>query len=219
LELHRPIDLLPERSASTLAAWLKHHPGIQIITRDRSSEYAKGATLGAPQARQIADRWHLLHNLIEAFDRALDRNYALLAQAAKTLDHVAAQIQPTPAKDPVPLATQSPVLIESSNLQQKEPTRRQRRQEERRARRLARFEQVKALQANGEALLSIAKQLHLARCTVRRYARTEQFPERAVRRGKDIVSHAVCRRGCNSSLWRSSRLFGFPIDFPQAAVL
>ena len=57
---HRPIDLLPDRSAAALAAWLKEHPGVQWMSRDRSQEYARGASAGAPEARQIVDRWHLL---------------------------------------------------------------------------------------------------------------------------------------------------------------
>ena len=56
LEKHQPIDLLPDRSAASLSAWLSDHPGIEIITRDRSTEYAKGATEGAPKAIQVADR-------------------------------------------------------------------------------------------------------------------------------------------------------------------
>lgn len=59
LERHRPVDLVPERTSEMLARWLHAHPGIQIIVRDRSNEYARGATTGAPTALQVADRWHM----------------------------------------------------------------------------------------------------------------------------------------------------------------
>jgi transposase len=71
LERHCPIDLLPDREAETLSAWLKAHPGIEIITRDRSKTYASAITDGAPKAIQIADRRHLLKNLHEALEKLL----------------------------------------------------------------------------------------------------------------------------------------------------
>jgi len=73
LERRCPIDLLPDREAETLAAWLKAHPDIKIVTRDRSKTYACGITEGAPAARQVADRWHLLKNLREALEKLLQR--------------------------------------------------------------------------------------------------------------------------------------------------
>jgi len=69
LENRQPVDLLLERSVASLAEWLKAHPGVEIISRDRGTEYIKGATEGAPDAIQVADRWHLLKNLREALQR------------------------------------------------------------------------------------------------------------------------------------------------------
>ena len=69
LEAQRVVDLLKERTAETLSAWLQAHPGVEVISRDHSTEYARGATHGAPHAIQIADRWHLLQNLRQALER------------------------------------------------------------------------------------------------------------------------------------------------------
>jgi transposase len=59
------IDILKSRDSADVEAWLKEHPGIEVITRDRASAYANAASGGAPQAKQVADRWHLLKNLRE----------------------------------------------------------------------------------------------------------------------------------------------------------
>lgn len=73
LERRKPIDLLPDRQASTLADWLRTHPDIGFVTRDRAGSYADGAREGAARAVQIADRWHLLKNLSEAVEYFMDR--------------------------------------------------------------------------------------------------------------------------------------------------
>ncbi|MFH9983950.1 ISL3 family transposase [Streptomyces sp. NPDC017179] len=71
VESCRPVDLLPDREASSLAAWLAKRPTVEVVCRDRAPFFAEGATAGAPQAVQVADRWHLWHNLSEAAERCV----------------------------------------------------------------------------------------------------------------------------------------------------
>lgn len=73
LERHCPIDLLPDRESATLAAWLTAHPGIEIVSRDRSQAYAAGITEGAPHAVQVADCFHLLMNIRKVLEKFLLR--------------------------------------------------------------------------------------------------------------------------------------------------
>ena len=86
LERSDVIDLLPDRDAETVAAWLKAHPGVEVVSRDRSATYAQAATEGASQAEQVADRWHLLKNLREAVERVLERHSAVIDAALKATE-------------------------------------------------------------------------------------------------------------------------------------
>ncbi|WP_049789469.1 transposase [Granulicella tundricola] len=83
LETRKVVDLLPDRDANTVAAWLRQHPGTEIISRDLGGIYAEAARRAAPQAVQVADRWHLLRNLSEALCRAISPHHGLFSQAAK----------------------------------------------------------------------------------------------------------------------------------------
>ena len=81
LEQHQVVDLLPDRTPQTLAAWLQAHPGVEIVSRDRAEAYACGIRQGAPDAKQVTDRWHLVKNLGQALERLLDAQRPALKQA------------------------------------------------------------------------------------------------------------------------------------------
>jgi transposase len=81
LERSQPIDLLPDRSAQTVEAWLKEHPSVAVISRDGSSEYASAIRKGAPQARQVSDRWHLVKNLAACVSVQIAKTLAGLRRA------------------------------------------------------------------------------------------------------------------------------------------
>ncbi|WP_243879223.1 ISL3 family transposase [Streptomyces sp. KS 21] len=102
VESRRPVDLLPDREASSLAAWLAKRPGIEVVCRDRAPFFAEGATVGAPQAVQVADRWHLWHNPSEAAERCVADHRGCLRVLAPD------PAQPAPEPDEVPDPTGSP---------------------------------------------------------------------------------------------------------------
>jgi transposase len=176
LERGDVIDLLPDRDADTVAAWLKVHPGIEVVSRDRSAAYAEAATEGASRAVQVADRWHLLENLREAVERVLGRHSAAVNAALKALEappcpsheptgpRAGVAVPPGELPSPRPAVEPAPV---SPRLQAK----RARRQEL-----VERFDRVHELHKRGHPAARIARELGLSRRSVFRYLRRETCP-------------------------------------------
>jgi transposase len=163
LERHRIIDLLPDRQAETAEQWMRQHPTIRAVSRDRGGEYAKAARLGAPQAVQIADRFHSVKNLTEATQRLLERCQAELLAASQT-EEPAGREPPTAIRSLQEWRPLEPAQVKQVRLA-------------RRAGRLARYEQVRALLGQGVSSKEIAQRLSLSDRTVQRWQAAKVYPE------------------------------------------
>jgi transposase len=183
LELHRPIDLLPDRSQTTLESWLRTHREVEIISRDRAGEYAAAARRGAPQAQQVADRFHLLLNLREGLKKLMERKQACLPEVeedvADGIPHKARGIKylevPQETIQEKRYRIMSPHLRQSARSMTSDVLY----QHVRRDNRYARYEAVRALQQQGFSLREISRRIKISRQTIRRFLRAESFPERS----------------------------------------
>ncbi|MFC9434756.1 ISL3 family transposase [Nocardia sp. NPDC057030] len=159
MNTRRPVDVLTDRTADTLTAWLKAHPGVEIVCRDRAGAYADAAAKGAPQAIQVADRWHIWHNFGEAVERTVARHRSLLTATADP-DH----------------STGLPDIADVATSLHRGPVEPALRQDRTALRTRQRYTEVHGLLAEGETIRGIGIRLGLARGTVRRFARA-QSPE------------------------------------------
>jgi len=180
LESHHPVELLDSREAEAVIDWLKAHPGIEIISRDRSLEYAKAVTEGAPEAKQVADRWHLLKNLREAIENELMHKPAVLQAAAKevpeenevTATNIEEETIQT-AEPAIPATGETTTKMLATNP----PTKVERDKIARHERRQARYERVRQLHQDGFSIREIAVQMNLARRTVKKYITVHECPQ------------------------------------------
>jgi transposase len=150
-------------------AWLKARPGIEVISRDRSGAYARAASEAAPQAEQVADRWHLLKNLREAVERLFERPASAVKGALAMLPPRIRR-EGTPSSDPAAPAAPAPSFVPTAlpRLQQA--------RQAKRAQRVERHRRVRQLHAEGQLIRHIAAMVGLHRDTVRRYLRDERCP-------------------------------------------
>lgn len=196
LERRRVVDLLPDRSAETLACWLERHPNVRVIARDRAGAYAEGARRGAPDAVQVADRWHLLVNASEAVLRVVERYRGAFSSAARAAMDGPAEIAVPPPRP---------------------PTKVEARQRERQAGRDARFGRIAELAAAGHGVRAIVRATGHSRNTVRRWVRRGSAPTWQKGQRATIIdpylSHLQRRlaEGATNAtvLWREIQALGF----------
>lgn len=187
LEQRRIIDVLPDRKAATVEAWLGARPSIEIITRDRGGGYGQAAALGRPEARQVADRWHLFENASAAFLGAVRRSMGEVRQAL--------------GAGPI-----DPALLTAAERSQYEGWRR----------RAEADVFVVKLFKDGVAIKEIVRRTGRARKVVRdvvRGGRAEPFRPRASSLEPHLERLSAewdggCRNG--AELWRRLRASGFP---------
>jgi transposase len=216
LERSKPIELLPDRREETVTAWLLTHPEIEVVSRDRGGAYAAAAKKGAPQAQQIADRFHLLLNLREKLKELMARKQKLLphvetitsrvtvdngpgissasassaVEEAKSFRHMSPYPRATPSGSvPIP-STEMPSQISRAN-------------------RYARYAAVHTLHQQLVSEREIARRLRLSRNTVHKFLQAETFPERHQRsyRGSTLDPYKpyVLERW-KSGCWNSAQL-------------
>ncbi|MFE5681553.1 ISL3 family transposase, partial [Streptomyces erythrochromogenes] len=155
---HRPIDVLADRAAETFASWLRDHPEVRIVCRDHAGSYRDGAQVGAPQAKQVADAWHLLNNLAQSVERVIGRHRAELRQPLTRHDD-RTEDDPAPAghdRAELDIHGRPRPLV---------------------ARTRERHEQIHERIERGDSLRAIARDLELSRGTVTRFARAVEVDE------------------------------------------
>jgi transposase len=151
-ETHRVVDVFPTRESGPLAAWLTTHPGVEIICRDRAGACAEGARLGAPDALQVADRFHLWQGL----GRAVETCVAAHRECLRT---------PAPDRPPTDMPQEDP------GLPGPDPAGR------RAQRKKAAHALVHELLAQGHSRRAIARRLGWGLNTVLRYARAAHWQD------------------------------------------
>ena len=202
LERRRPIELLEDRSAEILAAWLKEHPKLRIIGRDRSTEYERGIEQGAPQAVEVLDRWHLLKNLRQSMERILEGNHAALSGITLPVKGGFGEKDVLMEHTPAPRSSKEQAASAAS-----------------REKLLARYRKVKKLHSQGMSMLAICRALGMSRGAVRRYVHADAFPERRRHPPQksmlDPFEPYLAKRweeGCHVAmhLWREIKGQGYP---------
>jgi transposase len=203
LEKHKVMDVLEGRESDVLANWLDLHPDIEIITRDRSRDYAKAIKEAAPQAEQVADRWHLLQNLKQMLDRWFKSIQKKVSKLPVTADMESKIASIFPSKPSLSRTTKATRSSTKASLERKNEL----------------FKQVNNLYDAGMKQVHISKKMGIHRHTVRAYIQADEVPnhQRHARPTSILDPHLQylekrLAQGCEnaSQLWREIVELGYP---------
>jgi transposase len=161
LERRKIIEVLADRESATVEKWLKEHPAVKVVSRDRGKDFRKAATLAAPQAQQVVDRFHLVRNLAETLQVILGHCRAEIRQEESPL--------PVPEKIVRPLPT--PVT-----WQQRTPPQIEKAHQARQASRDDRYRQMTTLRAQGLTQAEVAQRMHMSERAVRNWLKQGKSP-------------------------------------------
>jgi transposase len=200
LERREPIEVFAGRETMAVAEWLREHPTVEVVARDRAGAYSEAVEIARPEAAQVADRWHLLANLRTTVERMLHRLGGRLREAAREIELE-------------PAATGRQALRRGHRLRSW-----QRLSDDRRTSRLAHYEEVMRRHRQGEGVRFIARAMSIDHRTIRKFIWAGAFPERAPRsRGPSPLDpyrdHIAARveQGCRNPrlLWEDVRTLGY----------
>lgn len=175
LHQNKVIDLLPDREATTVCQWLKEHPEVEVISRDRGGPYSKGAQEGAPQAIQVADRFHLLMNLGDAAKRMFQSMGKNLRELFTLYNNVNPSTEPTLEIDELKSKSEDPAVTPARDINTNEENQ-------------YRFCKVKELFSQGYNIRAISRSLHIARNTIKKYIRMDFLPKKTGSRSTNFES-------------------------------
>jgi len=173
LEKRKPIDLIPSRETDAVAKWLKEHPGIEIVSRDRAAAYAEAINQGAPNAIQSADRWHLIKNMTDALKRLMNKHNQASRKVARQIAQTE-QAKITEALKPEDSCNDSNkrdsvLLLKSTEVKDAPPSKYE-----------LLFKEVKELEKKGVSQREISRRLKINRSTVSKYIAYDEYPKKIV---------------------------------------
>jgi len=179
LERHKIVDLLQGHSTELIAHWLRQHPGVEVVSRDRSNVCREGIEAGAPEATQVADRWHLLHNLTQLLEEFLLGKRSALKKVALSGTGLVEKGTPEDGREDSVPTTETPIKRPYESIER--PARK------RHERLVEQWKEIRKLHLGGAKVKDISEWTGTSRSTVYRYRQLAEPPPRPEYRRKKSV--------------------------------